>query len=84
MLELLSNAGFHALLHGHRHFAMSITVGEQLKLSGVGTVAGEVQRGVANQFNLVKPGSWIARYRYAADAKGTMGIGAWQCEREAW
>jgi predicted phosphodiesterase len=76
LLTILSSNGFAAVLHGHQHVSLSMTIGPT-KLIGVGTLNFPPGRNINNQFNLVDIGSRVTRFFYHADSSTSTGFGNW-------
>ncbi len=84
-LSLLVRNDFLAVLHGHRHMAMSVTVGTKTRIVGVGSINYPPERNINNQFNLIVLGRSIHRYRWVADATAKLGgMGRWVPQGEQW
>jgi hypothetical protein len=84
LLTYLVNRGYVALLHGHRHLAMTLRV-SALRVIGVGSINYEPTANVNNQFNLLSPGQFIRRFRFVADAASKAGPdGTWVSTEEPW
>ena len=83
-LTIVSSTGCEVLLHGHQHASLSLTVGSQTKLVGVGTVNFLPARNVNNQFNIVEVGKRVIRFRFHADSSTARGVGNWDCEDLGW
>jgi predicted MPP superfamily phosphohydrolase len=69
LLRLLDCHEFNALLHGHRHIAMSLKVGKGTRVIGVGSLNFPPQPNISNQFNFIDIGKRILRFRRTADAE---------------
>jgi 3',5'-cyclic AMP phosphodiesterase CpdA len=83
-LRIISDAGYEVLLHGHQHIAMSLRVGQQTRLAGVGSVNFEPGKNINNQFNVVEVGKRIVRFRFHADSMSTSRMGNWDSTEEQW
>jgi 3',5'-cyclic AMP phosphodiesterase CpdA len=84
LLTYLEAHGFSALLHGHRHIAMTLRL-QTLRIVGVGSVNYPPTTNINNQFNLIEPGKQILRFRFIADAPSASGKdGDWVCRKDDW
>jgi predicted MPP superfamily phosphohydrolase len=83
LLVYLEQNGYHALLHGHRHMAMTIRL-NTMRVFGVGSVNFEPEKNMNNQFNLLYPGKRVLRFRFIGDSYGSTGMGEWRPEDLSW
>jgi 3',5'-cyclic AMP phosphodiesterase CpdA len=84
LLTYLEAHGFHALLHGHRHMAMTLRL-HTLRIVGVGSVNYPPAANINNQFNLIEPGERLLRFRFIGDAQSAKGAqGDWVCQKDSW
>jgi 3',5'-cyclic AMP phosphodiesterase CpdA len=85
LLRLLTARRVKAVLHGHRHMLMRLTVGDETRIIGAGTLNFEPHPDVGRQFNYIEVGRRIVRYRFQADALARTGrSGAWVPQEESW
>ena len=84
LVSYLDANGFHALLHGHRHMAMTMRLGG-LRIIGVGSVNYPPTANINNQFNLIEPGRILVRFRFIGDVQSATGSsGSWVCREDQW
>lgn len=83
-LSLLSEHHYCLLLHGHRHMAVSMQIGRELRIIGTGSVNFVPERNVNNQFSVIDVGNKTIRFRYNLDVATTGGLGTWVPREEPW
>jgi predicted phosphodiesterase len=84
LLTYLEKHRFDALLHGHRHMAMTLRL-HTLHVIGAGSINYPPTANLNNQFTLIEPGKSVRRFRFIADiTSATGGHGDWVCQQESW
>jgi hypothetical protein len=71
-----------AVLHGHRHLALTLRLG-QTRLIGVGSATATPTANINNQFNFIVIGESVTRFRLIEDAQSEVGT-HWIPAREPW
>jgi DNA repair exonuclease SbcCD nuclease subunit len=79
-LKTLENEKVLAILHGHQHMKMGITIGENLcRVIGVGSLLTDISTNYNNQFNMINVENGkiekIIEYKYNADEMGSVTLG---------
>lgn len=82
LLTTLAEYPVVGLLHGHRHMAMTVRIGE-IRAVGVGSVSFEPERNVNNQFNVIEVGAGVERFRLIEDSTG-VAANRWVPTYEPW
>jgi predicted phosphodiesterase len=81
LLLLLAEHPVQALLHGHRHMAMTVNVGD-IHAVGAGSLSFLPETNVNNQFNVIDIDRGVKRYRLTRDAGE--GVRKWVETDEPW